>query len=56
MRKICSVGTNERCDFYDLWQQHKQLKTVDINEAWSDINEEEQMHQFQPELIHKIWQ
>ena len=50
MRKICSVGTNERCDFYDLWQQHKQLKTVDINEASSDINEEEQMHQFQKKM------
>ena len=28
--KYFSVGTNEKNDFYNLWQQHKQLKTMDI--------------------------
>ena len=31
--KDCSVGTNERSDFYELWQLHKQLKTMEMNEA-----------------------
>ena len=28
--KYFSVGTNKKNDFYNLWQQHKQLKTMDI--------------------------
>ena len=26
-------GTNEKSDFYELWQQHKQLKTMEMSEA-----------------------
>ena len=26
-------GTSEKRDFNELWQQHKQLKTVEMNEA-----------------------
>ena len=26
-------GTNEKSDFYELWQQHKQLKTIEMREA-----------------------
>ena len=33
---IYSVGKNERRDFYQLWQQHKELKTVDMNKASPD--------------------
>ena len=33
---IYSVGTNQRRDFYQLWQQHKELKTVDMNKASPD--------------------
>ena len=29
--------TNEKIDFYELWQQHKQLKTMKISEAWPDF-------------------
>ena len=47
-------GTNERSDFYELWQQHKQLKTIEMNEAWPDIFYEGYIHQFQPEPTHKI--
>ena len=32
-----SFDTNKRNDLYGLWQQHKQLKTVETNKAWSDI-------------------
>ena len=41
-------------DFYELWQQHKQLKTMEMSEAWPDIYNEGFVHQFQPEPIHKI--
>ena len=26
-------GTNEESDFYELWHEHKQLKTMEISEA-----------------------
>ena len=26
-----SLGTNEKNDFYELWQQHKHLKTMDMS-------------------------
>ena len=51
MQKI-SVGINES-DFYQLWQQHKQLKTMEMNEDWSDIYDEEYIQQFQPKSTHK---
>ena len=28
-----SLGTNEKSDFYELWEQHNQLKTIQMNEA-----------------------
>ena len=30
------VSTNEKGHFREPWQQHKQLKTMEISEAWSD--------------------
>ena len=33
IQKIYSVGTNEKSDFYELWQQQKQLKTMEMNET-----------------------
>ena len=41
-------------DFYELWQRHKQLKTMEMNEAGPDIFYEGYIHQFQPERTHKI--
>ena len=35
--KIYSFGTNEKSDFYELWQQDKQLKTMEMREAWPDF-------------------
>ena len=29
---IYSVGTDERSDFYELWLQHNQLKTMEMDE------------------------
>ena len=44
-----SFDPNEKNEFYGLWQQQKQLKTMEMNEAWSDIyNEERYRHIFQP--------
>ena len=40
--KIFSVGKNKRSDFYEQWQQHKQLKI----DAWTDIYDEEYINQF----------
>ena len=36
------------------WQQHKQLKTMEMSEAWPDTYNERCIHQFQPEPIYKI--
>ena len=32
--EIYAVGTNEKC-LYELWQKHKQLKTMEINKAYN---------------------
>ena len=44
----------QKNDFYELWQQHKQRKTKEMNEAWPDIFYVVYIHQFQPELTDKI--
>ena len=31
-------------DFYELWQQHKQLKTMEISKAWPIIYDEGYVH------------
>ena len=36
---------NEISDFYELWQQHKQLKTMEMSEVWPDTYEEGYIHQ-----------
>ena len=54
MYKIYSVGSNERSDLYEPWQRHKQLETLEMNEAWPDIYDEGCIHQFQPGPIRKI--
>ena len=54
MQKIYSVGTNEKRDFYELWQQQKQLKAMEMNEDWPNTYDEGYIHQFQPEPSHKI--
>ena len=49
-----SLWYKQKSDFYELWQQHKQLKTMEMNEAWPDIFYEGYIHQFQPEPTYKI--
>ena len=60
---ICKFGSfknplatiaNEKNDFSGLWQQHKQLKTIDISEASPDTYHEGYIHQLQPEPTFKI--
>ena len=42
-----SVGTKEKIDFYELWQQHKLLKTTEMSEVWSDATfDEGYIHRF----------
>ena len=48
-----NVGAKENSDFYELRQQHKQMKTMEMSQVWPDIYKEN-MHQFQSEPTHKI--
>ena len=50
-----AVAANKKCDFYELWQQQKQLKTMEMSEAWPNTYNEGYIHQFQPEPIYKIY-
>ena len=52
--KIFLFGTNEKSDLYELWKQHKQLETMEMNGAWPDIFYEGYIHQLQRETTHKI--
>ena len=40
--------------FYELWQQHKLLKAMEMSEVWPDTFDEGYIHEFQPETPHKI--
>ena len=40
--------------FYELWQQQKQLKAMEMSEAWPNIYNEEYIPQLQPEVTRKI--
>ena len=42
------------CDFYEIWQQHKQLETMEMSEAWPDAFDEGYIHQSQPEPTRQI--
>ena len=55
INKIFSVGKNEKNDFFEIWQQHKLLKTMEMSEVWPDTYDEVYIHQFQPEPTHKIY-
>ena len=35
---------SKKNDFYEPWQQHKQLKTMEISEAWSETDNEGHIH------------
>ena len=54
IQKIYSIDRNEKSHFFELWRQHKQLKTMKMSEAWPDIYNEEYIYQFQPETTLKI--
>ena len=46
IQKIYSVDTNKKTDFYELSQQHKLLKSMEMNEIWPDTYNEGFIHQF----------
>ena len=33
LNQIYPFATNQKSDFYELWLQHKQLKTMEMSEA-----------------------
>ena len=49
-----TLSTNKKSYFYEPWQQHKQLKTMEMSEVWPDTYNEGYIHQFQPEPTHKL--
>ena len=49
-----SIWYKQKSDFYELWQQHKLLKTMEMSEAWPDIFYEGYIDQGQPEPTHKL--
>ena len=54
---IYFVGTNKKSDFYELWHQHKQLKSLEMSEASLNTSDEGYIHWFQPEPTEKNhWQ
>ena len=52
--EVYPFGTNEKTDLSKLWKQHKQLKTMEMSETWSDIFYEGYIHQLQPESTPKL--
>ena len=36
-RNLLTEAGSPKNDFYELWQQQKQLKTMEMSEAWPDI-------------------
>ena len=53
MQKIYSAG-KKRSNFSELWQRPKDLSTMEMNEAGSDIYNEGYTCQFQPASFYKI--
>ena len=41
---ILLVQTKKKNDFYELWQQHKQQKTMHISETWLHTSDEGYIH------------
>ena len=53
-RRFILLLQTKKNDLYELWQQHKLLKTMEMGEAYPDAYVEGYIHQFQPEPTHKI--
>ena len=51
---ILFVQIKKKNDFYELWQQHKLLKTMEMSEVWSDTYDEWYIDQYQPGPTNKI--
>lgn len=49
-----SAGISQIKYFYQLWQQHKQLRTMVINETWFDIYDGEFTCHFPPRPTEKL--
>ena len=54
LKRFILLVKRKKSDFYELWQLHKQLKTLEMGEFWPDTYDEGYIHQFQLEPIHSI--
>ena len=54
IQKFLLLVQMKKSDFYEIKQHQKQLKTMEISEAWPDTFDEGYIHQFQSEPTHKI--
>ena len=53
-RRFIMFVETKKSDFYELWQQRKHLKTMDICEAQPETYDEVYRHQFQTGPTPKI--
>ena len=44
IQKMILLVQTKISDFYELWQQHKQLKIIEMSEAWPDTFDEEYIY------------
>ena len=57
-RRFILFAQMKKSDFYELWQQYKLLKTMEMSEVWPNTYNEGYIHQFQfePTLLWNISQ
>ena len=48
-RRFILLVKTKKSDFYELWQQHKQLKTMGMSEDWPNTFNEGSIHKLQHE-------
>ena len=49
-RTLLAMAGGPKSDFFEQWQNQKQLQTMEMSEVWLDIYDEEYIHQFQPKF------
>ena len=54
LKRLILLVQIKKSDFYEIWQQHKQLVIMEMSDTWPDIYNKGYINQFQPEHTHKI--
>ena len=49
------IVKTKKNNFFELWQQHKQLKTMEMSVAWPDTNQDEIHHKLYNETGIPCW-